>query len=82
MVEEIRAMGGIASANYDDVSDWAGAENMIKQTVEEFGDINVLICVSAAAPFVPSSDACEAASRGCCWLHRTPASCATARCST
>ena len=28
----------------DDVSDWAGAENMINQTVEEFGDINVLIC--------------------------------------
>ena len=44
MVEEIRALGGIASANYDDVSDWAGAENMINQTVEEFGDINVLIC--------------------------------------
>ena len=38
------SMGGIASANYDDVSDWAGAENMINQTVEEFGDINVLIC--------------------------------------
>ena len=44
MVEEIRALGGIALANYDDVSDWAGAENMINQTVEEFGDINVLIC--------------------------------------
>ena len=44
VVEEIRAMGGRASANYDDVSDWAGAENMINQTVEEFGDITVLIC--------------------------------------
>ena len=44
VVEEIRALGGIASANYDDVSDWAGAENMINQTVEEFGDINGLIC--------------------------------------
>ena len=44
VVAEIIALGGIASANYDDVSDWAGAENMINQTIEEFGDINVLIC--------------------------------------
>ena len=29
-------MGGIASANYDDVSDWEGAKHMINQTVEEF----------------------------------------------
>ena len=28
----------------DDVSDWAGAKNMIDQTVEEFGDINAVIC--------------------------------------
>ena len=43
-MEEIRAMGGIASANYDDVSDWAGAENMIDQTVSDHGDINALVC--------------------------------------
>jgi NAD(P)-dependent dehydrogenase (short-subunit alcohol dehydrogenase family) len=44
VVAEIKALGGIASVNYNDVSDWAGAKHMVDQTVEEFGDINVLIC--------------------------------------
>ena len=44
MVAEIRSLGGIATANTDDVSDWAGAANMINQTVSDHGDINALIC--------------------------------------
>jgi NAD(P)-dependent dehydrogenase (short-subunit alcohol dehydrogenase family) len=44
VVAEIKALGGIASANYDDVSDWEGAKHMIDQTVEEFGDIHAVIC--------------------------------------
>jgi NAD(P)-dependent dehydrogenase (short-subunit alcohol dehydrogenase family) len=44
VVAEIKAMGGIAAANYDDVSDWEGAKHMIDQTLEEFGDLHAVIC--------------------------------------
>src|SRR3954463_8758710 len=43
VVDEITAGGGKASANYDSVSSWAGAENMIKQAVDTFGGLDVLI---------------------------------------
>lgn len=43
VVEEIRAMGGEAIANGDDVADWAGAQHLIASTVEHFGELHVLV---------------------------------------
>jgi NAD(P)-dependent dehydrogenase (short-subunit alcohol dehydrogenase family) len=43
VVDEIEAKGGKAVANYDSVSSWAGAENMVNQAVEELGGLDVLI---------------------------------------
>jgi NAD(P)-dependent dehydrogenase (short-subunit alcohol dehydrogenase family) len=43
VVDEIKAAGGEAVANYDDVSDWDGAQHLINQAVETFGDLHVLI---------------------------------------
>ncbi|MCY4010266.1 MAG: SDR family NAD(P)-dependent oxidoreductase [Anaerolineaceae bacterium] len=43
VVEEIRAAGGEAIVNGADVSDWTQAEALIEQTLDEFGDLNVLV---------------------------------------
>ena len=43
VVEEIKAMGGEAVANTDNVADFAGAERLIQSAVDAFGDINVLV---------------------------------------
>jgi NAD(P)-dependent dehydrogenase (short-subunit alcohol dehydrogenase family) len=43
VVDEIVAAGGEAVANYDDVSDWEGAQRLINQAVEHFGDLHVLV---------------------------------------
>ena len=43
VVDEITAAGGEAVANYDDVSDWEGAQHLIQQAVEAFGDLHVLV---------------------------------------
>ena len=43
VVDEITAAGGVAVANTDDVSDWAGAKRMIDQAVEVFGRLDVLV---------------------------------------
>jgi NAD(P)-dependent dehydrogenase (short-subunit alcohol dehydrogenase family) len=43
VVEEIKAAGGEAVANGDDVSSWNGAKHMIDQAVERFGRLDVLI---------------------------------------
>ena len=43
VVAEIVAAGGQAVANADDVSSWEGAERMVKQAVDTFGDLHVLI---------------------------------------
>ena len=43
VVDEIKAAGGQAVVNSDDVSNWAGAERLIMQAVEEFGDLHVLV---------------------------------------
>jgi NAD(P)-dependent dehydrogenase (short-subunit alcohol dehydrogenase family) len=39
----IRGRGGEASANYDDVADWTGAANLVRQAVDEFGRLDVLV---------------------------------------
>ena len=43
VVDEIRAMGGTAVANGDDVSDWEGAQRLINSAVETFGSLDVLV---------------------------------------
>lgn len=43
VVEEIKAAGGRAAANQNDVASWDGAEALVNQAIEEFGDLHVLI---------------------------------------
>jgi NAD(P)-dependent dehydrogenase (short-subunit alcohol dehydrogenase family) len=43
VVDEIAAQGGEAVANYDDVSDWDGAGRLVKQAIDTFGDLHVLV---------------------------------------
>lgn len=43
VVEQIRAEGGEAIANGDDVSDFDGAKHLIDTAIEHFGDLHVLV---------------------------------------
>jgi NAD(P)-dependent dehydrogenase (short-subunit alcohol dehydrogenase family) len=43
VVAEIRAAGGEAVVNADDVSSWDGAERMIRQAVETFGTLDAVV---------------------------------------
>jgi NAD(P)-dependent dehydrogenase (short-subunit alcohol dehydrogenase family) len=40
---EIRAQGGEAIANADDVADWEGAQHLVNVAIENFGDLHVLV---------------------------------------
>ena len=46
VVNAIKAAGGEASANTDSVADAAGGENMIKQAVDTYGRIDILVNVA------------------------------------
>ncbi|HZD88084.1 MAG TPA: SDR family oxidoreductase [Gaiellaceae bacterium] len=43
VVEEIRAAGGEAVANGENVADFAGAERLVRQALDEFGRLDILI---------------------------------------
>lgn len=43
VVGEIEAAGGKAATNYDDVSSWSGAENLVNQAVESFGHLDIVV---------------------------------------
>ncbi|HBD12600.1 MAG TPA: 3-hydroxyacyl-CoA dehydrogenase [Porticoccaceae bacterium] len=43
VVAEIKALGGDAAANTDSVGDWEGANNMVTQVVDTFGQIDGVI---------------------------------------
>jgi NAD(P)-dependent dehydrogenase (short-subunit alcohol dehydrogenase family) len=43
VADEIVAAGGAAVANTDDISSWDGAGGLVRQAVEEFGGIDVLV---------------------------------------
>jgi NAD(P)-dependent dehydrogenase (short-subunit alcohol dehydrogenase family) len=43
VVEEIKAAGGTAAPSYDDVSERAGADNIVKTAVEAFGHIDIFV---------------------------------------
>jgi len=42
-VEDIKAAGGEAALNPDDVSSWTGAENLVKQAVDTWGQLDILV---------------------------------------
>ena len=43
VADEITSAGGEAGANYDNVADFQGAENMVKQAVEQFDKLDILV---------------------------------------
>jgi NAD(P)-dependent dehydrogenase (short-subunit alcohol dehydrogenase family) len=43
VVDEIKAMGGEAIANYDDISDWDGAERLVRTAIDTFGELHTLV---------------------------------------
>lgn len=43
VADEIKAAGGRATANYDNVADFQGAENLVKQAIGDFGRLDILI---------------------------------------
>jgi NAD(P)-dependent dehydrogenase (short-subunit alcohol dehydrogenase family) len=43
VVDEIKAMGGEAVANADNVADWEGSQRLVNSAVEAFGDLHVLV---------------------------------------
>ena len=43
VAEEIRAMGGEAVVNGDNVADWEGAQRVVNQAIETFGDLDILV---------------------------------------
>ncbi len=43
VVEEIRAAGGDAVANGDSVADWEGAQRIINQAIETYGDLHGVV---------------------------------------
>ena len=43
VVAEIEAFGGQAVANGADVSSWQGAADMVRQAIDTYGDLNVLV---------------------------------------
>jgi NAD(P)-dependent dehydrogenase (short-subunit alcohol dehydrogenase family) len=43
VVEEIRAAGGEAAANAENVADFDGAERLVKQAIDQFGGLDILV---------------------------------------
>src|SRR3954465_9414696 len=41
--DEIKAAGGEAVANYDNIADWQGGQNLINQAVETYGTLDILV---------------------------------------
>jgi NAD(P)-dependent dehydrogenase (short-subunit alcohol dehydrogenase family) len=43
VADEIRAAGGEAVANADDIADWEGAQALVNTAIETFGDLDILV---------------------------------------
>ncbi len=43
VVEEIKAFGGEAIFNGDNVADWQGAQRLVNSAIETFGDLDILV---------------------------------------
>ena len=46
VVSEIKGAGGQAAANTDDIADFQGAERLVRQAIETFGKLDVLVNVA------------------------------------
>jgi len=57
VVDEIKAAGGEAVANYDNVADWAGAERLVRQAIDTFGTLDVLVNNAGIAILAPAETA-------------------------
>jgi NAD(P)-dependent dehydrogenase (short-subunit alcohol dehydrogenase family) len=44
VADEIRALGGEAAADYENVADFAGAERMVRHALDELGGLDILVC--------------------------------------
>jgi NAD(P)-dependent dehydrogenase (short-subunit alcohol dehydrogenase family) len=42
-VEDIKAIGGEAVVNGENVADWDGAQRMVQQAIDAFGDLHILV---------------------------------------
>lgn len=43
VVDEIRAAGGEAVANFDDVADWEGGRRIVRAAIDAFGDLHAVV---------------------------------------
>lgn len=43
VVDEIRAFGGVAEANTDDVASWNGAQSLVQQAIDTFGRLDIVV---------------------------------------
>ena len=43
VADEIRALGGEAISNGDDVADWDGGRHLVESAIEAFGDLHILV---------------------------------------
>src|SRR5881394_3273130 len=43
VVDEIKAMGGEAVPNADNVADWEGGQRLVNAAIEAFGDLHILV---------------------------------------
>ena len=43
VADEIKAMGGEAVANGDNVADWEGGQRLVQSAIDNFGDLHVLV---------------------------------------
>src|SRR6266550_2375846 len=43
VVDEITAAGGTATANFDNIADWKGGQNLIQQAVDTYGTLDILV---------------------------------------
>lgn len=43
VVEEIKAAGGNALANYEDITDWDAAKRIVEAALAEFGDLHIIV---------------------------------------
>lgn len=59
VVEQIRAAGGDAVANTDDVSEFQGAERLVKTALDAFGGVDILVNNAGISNFIPVHELTE-----------------------
>lgn len=59
VVEQIRAAGGDAVANTDDISEFQGAERLVKTALDAFGGVDILVNNAGISNFIPVHELTE-----------------------